>query len=128
MGQDFGLVNMLSVVSVEVMAQAKNASTLSVHLENWVIAELQRRAELLGWSKSQYAAHILTEWYKAGAPPVNASEEHTLIPLPRDAASGELGPITWVGAVNRKPGQPETTAISGRKVMFGAAKKAASSG
>lgn len=110
------------------MAQAKNASTLGVHLENWVISELERRADLLGWSKSQYAAYLLTQWYNSGAPPINDLERNSLVALPRDPAPGAISPISWIGATPRTAEASATMDTKGKKNTFGAAKKAASSG
>jgi len=110
------------------MAQAKNASTLGVHLENWVIAELERRAELLGWSKSQYAAYILTQWYNSGAQPINDMERNSLVALPLDPKPGAISPITWIGSTPRKADAEETVDTKGKKNTSGAAKRAASSG
>jgi hypothetical protein len=113
-------------ISMESMAQAKNAKTLSVHLENWIVDELTRRAGMLGWSKSRYAAEILRDWYARGGFPVNDLERVSLVPL-RSNTSSELSPLTYVGAQPRAANTAETTGASKKMNTTGAAKKAASS-
>jgi hypothetical protein len=108
------------------MAHAKDASTVGVHLENWIIEEITRRAALLGWSKSQYAAHLLRQWYESGAQPINDLERITLVPAPMKAGH-DLSPLTYVGAQPRAANTAETTGASKKMNTAGAAKKAASS-
>jgi len=86
------------------MGKSKNSSTLGVHLDNFIIEEIVRRAALLGWSKSQYAAEVLIRWYEAGAHPVNNLETASLLPRPRDHKD-PLSPLTFVGA------QPAATRV-----------------
>lgn len=82
------------------MAKAKDASTLGVHLPNSTIAELDRRAELLGYSRSKYAGAIVQRWFsKKKAEPIFAIEKEKLEPIPLPG-----GGFTWVGA-GLKPGE-----------------------
>lgn len=82
------------------MAKAKDASTLGVHLPNSTIAELDRRADLLGYSRSKYAGAIVQRWFsKKKAEPIFAIELEKLEPIPLPG-----GGFTWVGA-GLKPGE-----------------------
>lgn len=95
------------------MGKSKSSSTLGVHLENDVVAEIIRRAALLNWSKSQYAAEVLVRWYYAGAQPVNSLETALLLPVARDKSLGGLSPLTYVGSMPRPPG-----ATPGEQIKF----------
>lgn len=85
------------------MAKAKDASTLGVHLPNSTIAELDRRAELLGYTRSKYAGAIIQRWFaKKKAEPIFVIEKEKLAPIPLPG-----GGFTWVGA-EFKAGQTVT--------------------
>jgi hypothetical protein len=88
------------------MAKAKHASTVGVHLANTVLEELDRRAKLLGYSRSKYAAALITRWYSRGAKPVFEMEREKLDPIVRPDGS-----LTWVGA-GLKPGATITAFAS----------------
>lgn len=53
------------------MAKAKNSSTVSAHIPNEMLAELDARAARLGWSRSKYVARILEQWYERGCPSIH---------------------------------------------------------
>lgn len=63
------------------MAKAKHASSVGVHLANTVIAELDRRAALVGYTRSKYAGALITRWYARGAKPILAIEAEELKPI-----------------------------------------------
>lgn len=54
------------------MAKAKNAKTLSIHIQRCIAEEIEKRAMSMGWSISQYAAFILQDWYSNGAKAINS--------------------------------------------------------
>lgn len=56
------------------MGKVPHASTLGIHCRNEIIAEIDRRAEVLGLKRSTYAAQILEKWMTEGCPPVSAPD------------------------------------------------------
>lgn len=106
------------------MGKSKRSSTLGVHLDNFIIDEIVRRAALLGWSKSQYAAEVLIRWYEAGAQPVNNLETASLLPRPRDPRD-PLSPVTFVGAQPAASRPQVTRSVTPEPVKFPRAHKAA---
>jgi hypothetical protein len=65
------------------VAKAKNAATLSAHVPNRIIAEVERRAAALSMPKSSYAAKVWLAWEQQGFPAVT----------PADAAMQDLAAL-----------------------------------
>lgn len=67
----------------------KNKSTVATTLDDEIVAEFERRAELLGKTKGAFLRDILIDWYENGAKPVGKLDELMQRELAREKAAGK---------------------------------------
>lgn len=98
---------------------------ISASVPHALAREIERRAAVLGWSKSKYAAHMFARWYEQGCPPLSAGEailrEHRAGDYPMqtapDGALAEPQPAPFLkqSTVPAKTAPPAPTKLSRRQ-------------